>query len=478
MAVAGEPGVRERARHGVDRERPVARIGDRLRQVVGAVETARELHVADLLREAACVVEELDDVPRHGERREHVEAVSVGSAAEVHLIRVRRRHRDRDRGDHGRLRSCRGGECERQRDGADECDGRKPSTATACRAVLHLPPPSSSVSALTAASGRAQRTPRVPLRLESSAPACGRIEQATASRTRAKRVKTLDFRTERHDNPGVAGTRPLRRAAHEDDVRARAEAATRAGSPAAALALMTAAADDVERDDPLEAAVLLAEASWYAQLAHGPTRALQVAHRAADLAAEADGDVALIVHSRLGDALQWNGRYMDAQREWLRAATARTAADANLLVARTDVLLRAGELAAAHESAYAAAARAREAGDAASLRDALTYQVISEIHLGLLREADASASELLSAAGAATSGDRLEALGVHAWVDALLGSEESCRFRIAAAEATAAELGVTPSAGKGPRPPAPPPGRGGEAGYGPRGELFRRPPPG
>jgi DNA-binding CsgD family transcriptional regulator len=255
------------------------------------------------------------------------------------------------------------------------------------------------------------------------------------------------LRTEPGDNPGVAGTRPLRRAGHEDDVRARAEAATRAGSPAAALALMTAASEDVERDNSLEAAVLLAEASWYAQLAHGPTRALQVAQRAADLAGEADGHVALIVHSRLGDALQWNGRYMDAQREWLRAAAARTAPQPNLLVARTDVLLRAGELVAAHESAYAAAARAREAGDAGSLRDALTYQVISEIHLGLLREADASASELVSAAGATTSGDRLEALGVHAWVDALLGSEESCRSRIAAAEATAAELGVTPSAG-------------------------------
>ena len=245
----------------------------------------------------------------------------------------------------------------------------------------------------------------------------------------------------------MAGIRPLRRPDGDDDVRARADAAARAGSPAAALALMTAAAEDVEPDDPLEAAMLRAEASLYAHLAHGPARALQVAREAAGLADGADGGVALIVQSRLGDALQWNGRYRDAQREWLTAAAARTRPEPSLLVARTDVLLRAGELVAAHESAYAAAARAREAGDAGSLRDALTYQVTAEIHLGLLREADASAAELTSAAGGTANGDRLEALGLHAWVDALLNDEDLCRSRIAAAEATAAELGVTPISG-------------------------------
>ncbi len=210
---------------------------------------------------------------------------------------------------------------------------------------------------------------------------------------------------------------------------------------------MTAAAEDVEPDDPLEAAMLRADASWYAQLAYGPPRALEIAQEAAKLAAGADGRVALIVHSRLGDALQWNGRYLDAQREWLRAATAKTAPEPNLLVTRTEILLRAGRLAAAHESAYAAAARAREAGDAGSLRDALTYQVTAEIHLGLLREADASATALTTAAGGAPSGDRLEALGLHAWVDALLHDEELCRSRIAGADATAAALGVTPWGG-------------------------------
>ena len=241
--------------------------------------------------------------------------------------------------------------------------------------------------------------------------------------------------------------RPLRPPVREEDVRARAEDAARAGSPAAALALMTAAAEDVEREDPHAAAVLLAEASWYARLAHSPARALEIARRAAGLAADTDGRVALIVHARLGDALQWNGRYAEAQPEWLQAAAAKTPPEPELLVTRTDALLRSGQLVAARESAYASAARARTAGDRDALRDALTYQTIAEIHLGLLREADGSASELETAVGTFPSGDRVEALGLHAWVDALLHDDATCLARIAAAMSTAEEVGFTPERG-------------------------------
>jgi DNA-binding CsgD family transcriptional regulator len=235
--------------------------------------------------------------------------------------------------------------------------------------------------------------------------------------------------------------------AHDEDIRTRAEALAGSGSPAAALALVTAAAEDREREAPREAAVLFAEASWYARISHGPARALELARRAATLGADAEGDVELIIRSRLGDALQWSGRYAEAQREWLRAAAAGTSSEPHLLCARTDALLRAGELTRARESAYAAAARARDAGDRAALRDALTYQALAGIHLGLLREAHGSARELEAAAGAAISGDRAEALGLLAWVEALLGDESSCRSRIAAVHAGAVELGFTPSGG-------------------------------
>ena len=245
----------------------------------------------------------------------------------------------------------------------------------------------------------------------------------------------------------MARVTPLRRATEPVGVRARAEAAADAGSPAAALALMTAAAADLERSAPLEAAVLLAEGSWYAKLAHGAARALEIAGRAAHLAGDAEGDAAAIVHARLGDALQWNGRYAQAQREWLRAASGPPSADPHMLCTRTGALLRAGRLPQARESAYAAAARAREAGDKEALRDALTFQALAEIHLGLLREARASAVDLDAAVVGGASGDRLEALGVLAWVEALLADEPTCRARLDTAAGVAAALGVTLSGG-------------------------------
>jgi DNA-binding CsgD family transcriptional regulator len=256
-------------------------------------------------------------------------------------------------------------------------------------------------------------------------------------------VKTLDLSTRLRHDPVVADVRPLRQAAPQDDVLAEAEAAASAGSVAAAAALATAAAEDVERAAPLEAAALLAQASWYSLHAYGEARALELALRAVDLAGDSDGGVALITRARLGDALQWSGRYEEARREWLRAAAVQTEPEPRLLCTRTNALLRAGELTRARESAYAAAARARDAGDGAMLYEALTFQALSEIHLGLLREAHASAREVEAAGGPVLSGDRVDALGLLAWVEALLGDEAACRSHIAAALAGAADLEFT-----------------------------------
>jgi DNA-binding CsgD family transcriptional regulator len=241
----------------------------------------------------------------------------------------------------------------------------------------------------------------------------------------------------------VAHVSRLRLVVRDDDVRARAEAAARAGSQAEALALMATAAEDAERDAPLTAAVLWAEGSWHALQAHGPERALEVAQHAAELADGASGDVALVVHGRLGDALQWNGRYTDARRSWLTAAATPAPKEPRLLCVRADVLLRTDDFVRARETAYAAAARAQAAGDSASIRDALTYQAHAEIHLGLLREAHGSAKRLDAAAGPGMSNDRLEAIGILAWIEALLGDEAACRARFTQAGAGAAELGFT-----------------------------------
>ncbi|MDP9283576.1 MAG: helix-turn-helix transcriptional regulator [Actinomycetota bacterium] len=235
---------------------------------------------------------------------------------------------------------------------------------------------------------------------------------------------------------------------HSLSIRADAELAADRGSPAAALALLTAAAEDIERRTPLDAAVLLAEASFHAMLAHGPARALELALSAAEVTRGADSDSEIIIRARLGDALQWNGRNREAMEEWLAASETRGSTDPRVRCAQAAALLRAGRLVAAREGAYAAAARARRAGDRFSLRDALTYQTISEIHLGLLREARASAVLLEDATHAGlTTGERLEAIGMRAWVEALLGDEAACRERFDAAGRLANELGVTLSGG-------------------------------
>jgi DNA-binding CsgD family transcriptional regulator len=259
-------------------------------------------------------------------------------------------------------------------------------------------------------------------------------------------VKTLDsWLTMGHDRQ-VA--RPAEPGSGVHSLSTDAELAADRGSPAAALALLTAAAEDLQPRAPLDAAVLLAEASFHAMLAHGPARALQLARDAAEVIRGADGDSEIIIRARLGDALQWNGRNLEALGEWLAACAIEGSTDPRVRCTQAAALLRAGRLVEARERAYAAAARAREAGDRFSLRDALTFQAISEIHLGLLREARVSAALIEDAAGSgATTGEQLEAIGMRAWVEALLGDEAACRERFAAVAPLANELGVTPSLG-------------------------------
>ena len=231
------------------------------------------------------------------------------------------------------------------------------------------------------------------------------------------------------------------------DARLEAEALADAGSPAAAVALLNAAADDLEQDAPGKAGILLAEASFHALLAHGRERALELARRAVEVAGDDAGAASVIVRARLGDALQWSGLPVDAQRAWLAAAELPASNDPHLLCVQAAAVLRAGNLGVARERAYAAAARARTAGDDFALRDALTFQAISEIHLGLLREARSSSLALEQAAGHEATGKRLEALGVRAWVEALLGNVEACRGVCTGAHGLAETLGVTLSGG-------------------------------
>ena len=212
-------------------------------------------------------------------------------------------------------------------------------------------------------------------------------------------VKTLDLPCRMGHDPAMESLRLLRDCAPVHGVRLEAEAMADAGSPAAAVALLTAAAADLEQDAPGEAGILLAEASAHAFYAHGRERALELARRAVEVAGNGGGAASVIAGAQLGVALQWAGLPVDAQRAWLAAAELPVSNDPHLLGVQAGALLRAGNLNVARERAYAAAARARAAGDEFALRDALTFQAISEIHLGLLHEARSSSIALEQAAG-------------------------------------------------------------------------------
>jgi len=231
-----------------------------------------------------------------------------------------------------------------------------------------------------------------------------------------------------------------------EETRERAERAGAKGSTATGLALLTAAADEAEPRDRSTAAVLLAEGVLFARMAYGPDRALELAQRAASLSSAVDGDHLLVVRWSLGNALQWSGRYDAARAEWEAAAAIIPTPSAHLLSRRADALLRSGHLQRAMEGAYAAVAKAESTGDRIAHRDSLTARALAEIHLGLLREAHASGIALLAQAEERT-GDHVEALGLLAWVEALLGDEPTVRARVHEAGDVLSELSFTPSGG-------------------------------
>src|SRR5215204_1791206 len=99
VAVANEPGGRDRVCDRVECTSPCAGVRNRLGKIVRAIERSREVDVTDLFHEVSRVVGELDRSPRHREGRQNVEVVAIWPAREVDLVWVRRGHGDRRRGD-------------------------------------------------------------------------------------------------------------------------------------------------------------------------------------------------------------------------------------------------------------------------------------------------------------------------------------------------------------------------------------------
>lgn len=205
-----------------------------------------------------------------------------------------------------------------------------------------------------------------------------------------------------------------------------------------------------EAADRADAADLLLESASLAVLIYGPERARELAVEAAELAGGTGTAAEVRALTRLGDALLWCGRYAEAHRTWSRAAAVGAPADASLLCERANAMMRAGLVAPFREAAYEAVVLARTEQSNVMLVDALSLACISDIHSGALREALLSAEQAVAAAnadGGSQGVSLLDALGLLAWVTALLGDVERCRGALATAGQLADGLPITAPGG-------------------------------
>jgi DNA-binding CsgD family transcriptional regulator len=226
---------------------------------------------------------------------------------------------------------------------------------------------------------------------------------------------------------------------------ANGQALTTAGHKAEAVAYLVTAAR--EHPDPAGAASLLVESASLALFVYGPQRSLELASDAAALARGTGGAVEVRACTRLGDALLWSGRYDEARAAWEVAAQVAAPVDASVLCERANALLRSGELEPARETAYEAIVHARGSGSRVDLLDALDIACMAEVHSGRLREALLCAEQAVAATSVDQGLPFLDALGILAWVTALLGDVERCRGVLETAKEVGADLPMTAPGG-------------------------------
>src|SRR5829696_6051271 len=215
-----------------------------------------------------------------------------------------------------------------------------------------------------------------------------------------------------------------------------------AGASGEALATLEAAASRLRATDPVGAVRLLVDAVDIALPLGGPDLAVTTAQHAVSLASAAGGVERLRAITRLGDALSWAGRHAEATHEWQRAARDLDSAEPRMLAERANALIRLGER-DAHGGAYRALVAARATGDPVLLADALNLVTVAEMHGGRLREALRAAEELHAGTAGTATVDELKAIGLLAWVVAVLGDAPRARGLFGEAERLADALRTT-----------------------------------
>ena len=230
------------------------------------------------------------------------------------------------------------------------------------------------------------------------------------------------------------------------EIRRRAQRLQAGGATAEALAVLESGADRISVVNPGAASRLLVDGSQLAWAVSGAGRAVSFAERAVQLSSTVGGLDELVALTRLGDALSWAGRYAEAQANWRRATALEAGADPHMLCERANALIRLGDP-TAHDAAYRALVASREAEDRDAVLDALNLATVAEIHAGRLQEALRNAEEALSILADERTVDAVDAIGLLAWVVALLGDEARCLALIDDADRRLKDLRITAPGG-------------------------------
>lgn len=239
----------------------------------------------------------------------------------------------------------------------------------------------------------------------------------------------------------------MQRVPSVESPRRRAQSLADNGHLKEALATLLAAADDRRAVDPDGAVTLLIDAVQVGLLIDGPDRALAIAADALALSGDSETSAAARANIRWGDALTWVGRHAEAAAAWQRAIEFPPSPDPSFACERANAALRGGKLWVARDLAYEAVVRARDAESRDDLLDALTITAMAEVHIGHLREALDSAEQTLELTKDEGDMRYLDAIGVAAWVTALLGDGPYCQQLLDKAAEMGVELRITAPGG-------------------------------
>ena len=221
---------------------------------------------------------------------------------------------------------------------------------------------------------------------------------------------------------------------------ARGQVAARSGNAARARDWLTSASARCERDDPAEAAGMLADAVLPALRAGSPPDALRLARRSVRLADGAGDRVASSSALMLGTALVFAGQYEEGL-ELIERVDASGAGTPDTLLGAA--LALAGRHERAREVLEGVIADARNSGAIAALPYALVRLADVELDTGHWHVAAAALEQAVELARETGSGaDQGLALGTRGWLEAARGQADACRADVDEALRLAARLGA------------------------------------